>query len=175
MAGDRERGWQTRVARALGVHPSYISRIDGQKVQRVRKDIIERAIGRTGMPRDFFFGEGPVPEALVAGLENYPPKRAADLLEGKYGTERDFSRVYTGALDLLEALAHGEPGDLVATSVVMANGILQSPIVQGAWAVANAASDADRVALAAQLAVHVRELFTRTVPETIGARTEANG
>ncbi|MBN4049551.1 hypothetical protein JYT86_00675, partial [bacterium AH-315-N03] len=51
-------GWKSKVARRLGVHPSFVSKIHDDKVNNVGVEIVERAMSLMGVPRSYFFEEG---------------------------------------------------------------------------------------------------------------------
>lgn len=52
----RARGWRRRVARMLGVHESYVSKIDREMVDTVGADAVDKAVQNLGLRADFFYG-----------------------------------------------------------------------------------------------------------------------
>ena len=50
-------GWKAAVARRLGVHASYVSKIVGGAVSTVGADIIDRAAARIGLREEYFLDE----------------------------------------------------------------------------------------------------------------------
>lgn len=79
------RGWKALVARKLGVHPSYISKIAAGEVKRVGADVIDRATRALSLSPQFFQSEGtdapPFQDFVVQGRQDlgradayrYPP------------------------------------------------------------------------------------------------------
>jgi hypothetical protein len=51
---DFAHGWKAAVAKQLGVHPSYVGKVADLDM-KVGVDVIERAMGMTGIPRSHFF------------------------------------------------------------------------------------------------------------------------
>ena len=59
-------GWKAAAAKALGVAPSYVSKIDAGKAGSVGPDIIRRAMERLALPRSWFYDDnyGAIPGTI---------------------------------------------------------------------------------------------------------------
>lgn len=147
------RGWKSEVARRLGVHPSFVSRIAEGKVQSIGVDIIERAMERLGLPRSFFFEPdfGSPAEAAVRMSELALRERARAPAPGldaaaPFGSAKDdrhrkrlrelqarFEELAgKGALDAVDAAFANELADLILnTDAVQAALMLRGASTQG--------------------------------------------
>jgi transcriptional regulator with XRE-family HTH domain len=67
----KRRGWKAEVARAMGIHPSYVTKIVAGSVTRVSTDVIERIATRIGFERAFFFDPAVgVPDFVTGALKS---------------------------------------------------------------------------------------------------------
>lgn len=69
----RARGWKSRVAERLGVHPSYLSRVLSGAKTAISNEVIERACENLGVRRDFFSESEEEPDYRDYLKGNEPP------------------------------------------------------------------------------------------------------
>lgn len=92
-------GWKSSVARRLGVHPSYISKMVAGKIGDVGGDVIAKAMEALGVDASFFYeapqtSPGPVTsegasmlaiEATMAALDDAARARVAAWVAARWG------------------------------------------------------------------------------------------
>ncbi len=125
----RKRGWKARVARKLGVHPSYISKVVAGGAAASGGEVIDRATARIGLRRAFFYD----PSADISDYREYllsPDERAglaglsARLLRPR---SMDWSRI----TDLANKVVHS-PEPTTEDAGALASAVLSLPVVQHA-------------------------------------------
>lgn len=83
-AGRPVRGWQARVARDLGVDPTYVSKIARGERSRVGARAIEKAMAPPlNIPRDYFFGETRQDPHRVVGPKTWDVDVAVEWRDGE--------------------------------------------------------------------------------------------
>lgn len=148
-AFDGQRGWQRTVADALGIHPSYVSRVLNRKIDRLGPDLIERLSERLGIDYADLYGGVDWPritggEDLVAWLVDRASSDTARELHG-------LDDLTEAAQDLLRAALDGRRPDPQACAQ-LAERILAIPFVRLAREVDAATDDGERVRAGMQLA-----------------------
>ena len=90
-----KRGWMTAVAKKLGVHRSYVSRIHAGDRTGIGSQAIDRAIQRLSLDPQFFYGRGAASaERRSAGAspETTQLAEAGTIVELRWAILRDLAR-----------------------------------------------------------------------------------
>lgn len=124
---ERGYGYKSKIARALGVHPSYIARVEAGG-QKIGEHTIERAIERLGLRRDFFtdeslinpnpgdFTEAPQTEAGFGA-------RLVALYEARGFTKASFARAAGVAYNTIDRCITGATSPVLPTLRAMARAL----------------------------------------------------
>ncbi len=147
-------GWKSKVARRLGVAPSYISKITSGKAGHIGPDIIERAMESLRLPRNWFYkedGGGPYRDHQISPAPPTSPADAGEreLLEAVIW--RDWVRIRDHARAMLDSPA-GVTADATRD---LATRLSEFPLVSVLDQYREATTDAQRRSAGHALAVFV--------------------
>lgn len=119
-------GWKAAVARKLGVHASYISKIAAGEVQVVGVDITRRACDLLGLDPRYFADEelrAPGVEAYLGGATHWG---ASDIEEATLAANEAW---WVAALDVLVRAYTASAGDEEGAYEDLARFVLRSPLI----------------------------------------------
>jgi transcriptional regulator with XRE-family HTH domain len=105
----RERGWQAEVARRIGVHRSYVSRVAKGSPVSVGRAVVDKVCETLGLDRTFFYNDAKVEPP---DYRAYLRERRPDALE-LTATGDDWERLYWAGMHLLQSVKVGDGGRVI--------------------------------------------------------------